>query len=269
MKLPDLGPFTLLCTGLISGVLLGLLFFPEFVGIPEGWGDILGSIFGVAGAFYVARLSFYLELKSRTEHANRPLYNLAVVGIDAVNRATITISEMEEQTSLVAGSFRSFIKNQDMHDLSRLHKSSLRNAISLDDEVLFESIEESYREVAFQAAKVADHFSAKNIDEHIELAKDTVNAIQINYQHLLNHDEIIEVRRLGSVLSRLPQQYERVSQFLRELAMWNPTQRAPNQGLVGILLCSHLTSQRNTLTTSAIILFRIKVRLETAKLLPA
>ncbi|NIY77072.1 hypothetical protein HED22_15570 [Thalassospira sp. HF15] len=262
MKLPDLSPLTLLATGTITGILATLIFGPQVAEIPEGWGDIVGSIFGVVGAFYVARLTFNLEHKTKTAATNRPLQSQAKVAIESIGDVNKFLPEFEHEIRKLSKSLFTFFQDHDSKSLQLLRIKAVSNSLSYDDEKLIEEIEEDYEPIVVMAHKAVITRLPQDPLDLIATATDAVRAIQTAHDHLLDHNEIVAIRQLKAELKQFSSSWNKITKALLEIADWNPKLRPPNHAQMLFLLDTYPRNARIQLASKSIVLMEIVKRLE-------
>ncbi|KZB54314.1 hypothetical protein [Thalassospira xiamenensis] len=97
MKLPDLNPAVLIAFGCLTGAIVTALFFPHFPAIPENLATILGSTFGVIGAFLVANWTFQRNLRE----LRQPITKRYDYCLETIEKAREMVPNLEGKLILV------------------------------------------------------------------------------------------------------------------------------------------------------------------------
>ena len=93
MKSGDWNTILLIVFGCLLGFVGCVIFFPGFPPMPDGWGSILGSTLGVAGAFLVANWTFTLRQKAEETKTWRPFRERCELAIYMLPRIETRLQE--------------------------------------------------------------------------------------------------------------------------------------------------------------------------------
>ncbi|KEO58770.1 hypothetical protein [Thalassospira permensis] len=96
MKSGDWNTILLIVFGCLLGFAGCVIFFPGFPPMPDGWGSILGSTLGVAGAFLVANWTFTRRQKAEDAKSWRPFHQRCELAMYMLPKAETRLHEATE-----------------------------------------------------------------------------------------------------------------------------------------------------------------------------
>ncbi|WP_341363859.1 hypothetical protein P8T57_17670 [Thalassospira sp. SN3W] len=223
MKLPDFTPLILLSTGAITGALCAALFFPNTVPLPDGWGDVLGSSLGVAGAFYIARTTFWLEYRTKTKDATKPLLTHLYIALAGVHSCKDALQKNQEVLKGLAKLYQSCTSEKTKGLLHALKKFNTPIPFTPEHQQLFDEADDTFKTLRAAACNDIDHIATYSTSRSLPEACQAVQTIKMEFIGHLEPNEIMWLSTLIESLEKAEETDINIANIIHELTEISPT----------------------------------------------